>query len=102
MKEDDKKKEEEREKAKERKEEEPNCENSVSARTRGKTAVNNNKRARACEDDDLAVKHHETTKRQKVEAANADIDEPSQGEQPEISNLSALVRTMRKSRKREV
>ncbi|KAI2782863.1 hypothetical protein F4815DRAFT_408155 [Daldinia loculata] len=98
---------EEREKAKERKEEKPNCENSVSARTRGKTAVNNNnKRARACEDDDLAVKHHKTAKRQKVKEADADADVGAamtdEREQPEKSNLSAVVRAMRKSRKREV
>ncbi|KAF3059282.1 putative brct domain containing protein [Daldinia childiae] len=100
VKEDDKKKVE-KEKVKEKKEEEkPNYENSVSSRTRGKTAANNKKRARACEDDDdLAVERHETAKRQKVKGAGP--NEASQGEQPEISNLSAVVRAMKKTRSRK-
>ncbi|KAI0851781.1 hypothetical protein F5Y00DRAFT_259271 [Daldinia vernicosa] len=105
--EDEEKKEGEKPKEK-KKEEKPNCENSVSSRTRGKTAANNNKRARTCEDDededDLPVKHHKTTKRQKVEEAdtNRDAAVADEGERPEISNLPALVRTMRKTRSRKV
>ncbi|KAI0122104.1 hypothetical protein F4814DRAFT_446046 [Daldinia grandis] len=115
------KKKEEREKpGKERKAEGPNCENSVSSRTRGKIAAGSNsntntntntntnkKRARACEDDDLAAEQHKTTKRPKVNEAAADIHatttaEPGQGDQPSTSNLPALVRAMRKARGRKV
>ncbi|KAI1660337.1 hypothetical protein F4813DRAFT_400614 [Daldinia decipiens] len=117
----DDKKKVEREKAKERREEKPSCENSVSSRTSGKSAavtnnssninininINNKKRARACEDDGLAVKNHETAKRQKVQEAGADIhaataNAPSDGEQPEKSDLSAVARAVRKSRERTV